>query len=190
MGGRGVPKELLAQLHPLEVRVLPHLESKTLSSLAKRAKLSTVETMRALQWLENKGVVKLKRIVKKQVLLDENAKKAVKEGMPEMRFLHAVQAGAKTKDAIMKRARLTPTEYGASVGLLKGKQLIKIQDGRILPTPLGKRIDTNKSSELSFLKRLARKAKITERDAPLIKAPVEKSVPHRERTAGPSNPSD
>ena len=75
----GVDESVVAQLHPLEVRVLPFLRDKiALSALAKKAKLQEVEAMRACQWLENKKALSLKPLVKHELALGKNGKHAPK----------------------------------------------------------------------------------------------------------------
>ena len=54
--------ELIEGLHPLERKVLPYLSvCKSLKEIQEKSKLQEIEVSRALQWLENKNVVKIKR---------------------------------------------------------------------------------------------------------------------------------
>jgi len=170
MGGADIPEGFLGQLHPLELKALPFLKEKTVSALAKKAKLSTVEAMRACQWLENKQALTLKPLITRNIYLDANAKKAIKDGMPEMRFLKAVQEGAKTRDEISKKAGLTPDEFGVSVGILKRAKVIDIGKKGIIPTANGKKVDTAKSAEITFLRRLMKNPVPSPKDKPLVDA--------------------
>lgn len=137
MGGgkTGVP-EVLAQLHPLEVRILPHLkEGILLSDLAKAAGMQEVEASRAVQWLENKKALTGEPIASQLIILEENARKALKDGMPEQRFLQAVKEGAKTAEEVAQKGKLDQQEVGACLGLLKKQGLIELSaDKRITLT--------------------------------------------------------
>ena len=81
-------QELLETLHPLERKVLPFLkESAELSDLAEKSGLKKIEVMRALQWLENKDVLRIKSVSKEIINLDDNGKFYLEKGLPERRFL-------------------------------------------------------------------------------------------------------
>lgn len=89
---KGVSEALLSSLHPLELKVIPHLkEGSTLSELVAKTGMQEVEVMRALQWLENKKAVALDQLSRTEVLLDENGKKALNHNLPEMRVYKAAQ---------------------------------------------------------------------------------------------------
>ena len=54
-------EKVFASLHPLERKVVEVLDkAKTTGEIEKATKLSEVEVMRALQWLENRGYLKIK----------------------------------------------------------------------------------------------------------------------------------
>ena len=66
---------LIESLHPLERKVIPYLKnSKTLKELEKNSGLSEIEAMRALQWLENKDIIKVKKVASELYSLDKNGK--------------------------------------------------------------------------------------------------------------------
>ena len=102
--------------------------------------------MRALQWLENKELIKTKKEVKEVVELDVNGEKSKKQGLPEKRFLQELDKD-KGLDEIKN---LNKDEINVSLGLLKKRGLIQ----------LGKKIkklkDSDKVLELTeeFLKKL------------------------------------
>ena len=79
---------LISKLHPLERKVLPALKSATeLAEIVKVSRMQEIEVMRALQWLENKEILKISTVSKKVVLLEKNGQKYQKEGLPEKKFL-------------------------------------------------------------------------------------------------------
>ena len=84
-------KTLIQTLHPLERQVLPFLkESKTLTSLIQKSNLKEVEVMRALQWLENKEILKLTKKTTEIISIDKNGEIYLKKGLPERIFLNFI----------------------------------------------------------------------------------------------------
>ena len=81
-------EKLVESLHPLERRILPHLESKiSLDKLKKTTNLSEVEILRALKWLENKKALRVKKETKEIYELGKNGKVYAKKGLPEIQLL-------------------------------------------------------------------------------------------------------
>ena len=123
--------ELLESLHPLERRVLPALkelgERASVKELADKAGMLDVEVMRAIQWLSNKGLVKIKEDVKEYASLGDNGVSYRERGLPEYRFLDALGGQEEDSSRIAKKLGLTPEEFNVSIGLLKRKGLIDIR---------------------------------------------------------------
>ena len=93
--------------------------------------LKDVEVMRALQWLQNKNVVKLKEEQKELVYLDENGQNYLKYGLPERRFLEATEKQVAISE-IKKKTGLSDEEITISLGVLKSKAAINITKGKEL----------------------------------------------------------
>jgi phenylalanyl-tRNA synthetase alpha chain len=147
-------ENLANTLHPLERKVLPLLnKTNTLSGLVEKTGLQEIEVMRALQWLENKQVLKQTVDLKEIVVLLDNGKKYLKEGLPERRFLQAIRESPKTVDELQKEAKLSKEEIFASIGLLKQKAAM-VYGERITITENGKKLLSHDSLEEKFLKKL------------------------------------
>jgi phenylalanyl-tRNA synthetase alpha chain len=150
-------KKLIDALHPLERKVLPVLD-KTLdfNEIIKQTGLKDVEVMRALQWLENKQVVKLKDELKEVIELGRNGKSYLEKGFPEKRFLEQIKDVPKDEDAIKEKTNLSQQEFGVSMGVLKKNSAILIEkkDGKLnfKITPMGKKF-LEKKDEENFLKK-------------------------------------
>ncbi len=146
---------LAAKLHPLERAVLPFLkEEKELSALVKKAKLSDVEAMRALQWLENKGAVTLASEKKKIIILGKNGQRYHKEGLPEKAFLSVLTEDFKGLNVLTKKSKLSREEVNACIGLLRKKGAIEMQKDELLQlkiTGVGKKLLSEQSLEEKFL---------------------------------------
>ncbi len=152
-------KAVLKTLHPLERKALPNLkEGVTLKGLVEASKMKEVEAMRALQWLENKGVLKIQQAVEEVVSLDKNGKKYLKEGLPEMRFLR--QIGEKTP---VSEIDIDKSELNISIGILRKRVAITIgKDSKGLVfslTDQGKKMLKKGTLEEQFLKSLPVKLK-------------------------------
>lgn len=150
----------IATLHPLEQKVLPLIpKNKNFDSLISASKLKDVEVMRALQWLENKNIIDLKKTVKEIIALDVNGKKYSKEGLPERKFLQAIKTKELSLEGIEKKTGLEKQELNISLGVLKKKAAILVRpekSGTIISiTDHGMKLLEKESLEELFLKRLS-----------------------------------
>jgi len=133
-------KNLVAKLHPLERKVLPVLKKeKEFSQIIKKSGLKEVEVMRALQWLENKKVLKLVSDKRKFVFLDANGEKYAREGLPERKFLSVLSSKFMWLSEITKKSKLSKEEINACLGLLKSKLAIELRKEKGLMVRLGPR---------------------------------------------------
>ena len=59
---KDIINNLIYKLHPLEQKVIRHISNDSLlSEIVGKEGLTEVEIMRALQWLENKAILKLEK---------------------------------------------------------------------------------------------------------------------------------
>ncbi len=131
-------KSLSSKLHPLERAVIPILKQENeLSAIIKSSKLQEVEVTRALQWLENKQVLKIHTEKKKIVLLDENGLKYKEQGLPEKAFLKVLTANFQPLGEVAKKAKLSSEEMNACIGVLKRKVAIETRKDQELVVKLG-----------------------------------------------------
>ena len=113
-------KSLAAGLHPLERKALPHLRKEgTLAELAAASGLQEVEAMRALQWLEGKGCLKIETGEKEVLIIGEKGRKAHAEGLPEEHALGALKEKGLLPVAEIKAA--LPEYDKEAVGPVVGK---------------------------------------------------------------------
>jgi len=121
-------QKLAESLHPLERKLLPHLEkSSSFSELLKLSQMLEVEAMRALQWLQNKNIVKIEQSSKKSASLDSNGIKYRQEGLPEKKLLQSLIESPLTILQITKKTGLSSEEINISLGILRGKSAIFIK---------------------------------------------------------------
>ena len=143
-------KDLIRSLHPLERKVVPNLKNNiTLKELAKSSKLQEVEAMRALQWLENKKVLKSEQNITEEISLSDLGKKYLKKGLPERRLLEEV----KDKPLQIRELKLEKDELNIALGELKKKAAIQLGK-EISITDQGKKLLEKETLEEKFLKSL------------------------------------
>src|SRR3989338_6786717 len=119
-------KKLSESLNPVERKVLKVLDNfSSFSDIVKVTELKEIEVMRALQWLQNKNIIKIKEEKKEIVYLDENGYNYLKYGLPERRFLEVIKGKADISD-ITKKTGLSNEEVAVSLGALKSKAAIEI----------------------------------------------------------------
>ena len=104
-------KLLIESLHPLERKVVPVLKAKcTFEELeASLPNMQEVEITRALQWLENKKVLKTTTKLSEIVSIDENGKNAVKKGLPERILINSIKKDISLKELKTKASFCCPT---------------------------------------------------------------------------------
>ncbi len=143
----------IASLHSLERKVLPVLHKYgSVEEIAKKTNLKDIEVMRALQWLENKDIIKLTEEVKEVVNLDENGRRYLKNGLPEIRFLRFLN-NSSTLQQLERSSGLNKQEIGISLGILKSKMAITVSKQEIKMTDLGRQILKKGLPEEAFLKK-------------------------------------
>lgn len=150
-------KQLLSSLHPLERKALPHLkEGISLKELEKASGLKEIEAMRTLQWMENKGILKINQALKEVVALDKNGVEYREKGLPEIRFLKQI---ADKKESKVSEISIPKDELNIAIGALRQKAAISLrkdEKGELIvsATEHGKGLLKKESMEESFLKQL------------------------------------
>lgn len=159
-------ENIVKTLHPLERKVLPLLkENINVEELVQLTELQEVEVIRALQWLENKELIKIETILKEIISLDENGEHYIKIGLPEKRFLKLLTKDTKLDD-LKSKLNLSKDELSICLGSLKKKAAIEIKPGMLISlTDYGKKLASSETLEEKFLKKLpADKSKLTDEE--------------------------
>jgi phenylalanyl-tRNA synthetase alpha chain len=154
-------KKLIETLTPWERKVLPLLSKhKNPSDIAKASGLPEIQVMRALQWLQNKGIIKLDLQVKQTVELGKNGYDYLTKGLPEKRLLSALKSKSLGLNELAKATSLERQELNVSLGLLKKKAAIGIDKGVVSITDHGKKLLGKETLEEKFLKNKTLRIKI------------------------------
>ena len=138
-------KEVAESLSPLERKVFPLIKSNTsLKELIDKSKLKEIEVIRALQWLENKELISVRKEQEEIIDIDDNGRKILEEGLPEKRFLKSILHNELSLDEIKEKANLEKDELNVALGVLKRNSCILLGN-KIKITESGKKyIDDNK----------------------------------------------
>ncbi|HLD12198.1 MAG TPA: phenylalanine--tRNA ligase subunit alpha [Candidatus Nanoarchaeia archaeon] len=148
-------QEVANQLHPLERKILPHLQDhSTQETLATKSNMQPVEVTRALQWLENKGVLTRNKITTIIITLGDNGKKYLQEGLPEQQLLKELEKKPRSIIDVKENSKLTPEEFTIALGTLKKQQAITITNGKLDLTKKGEELLTKKTPEQQLLEQL------------------------------------
>ena len=163
--------ELAAMLHPLERTVVPLLRNGiTATALEQQSGMDGTEVLRALMWLEGKGVIQISTTAQKQMLLDANGARYAQLGLPEHRLLAALVQRSGNIQEIGKAAGLDAQEVGVSIGLLKSREAITLTVHSATPTTVGKTLAILEWPEESLLRRLAKGEQPAEGERVLVEA--------------------
>ena len=146
-------QKLIDSLSPNERKILPYLEEKIID-ICKKASLDKISVLRALEYLQNKEIVKLSYKKKKTIELGVNGALYRKKELPERRLLNLLDEKriVKFQDA-QKQASLSNDEFKAALGALKKKALIELKNGKLILSANKSEI-TKKMLEEMFLESL------------------------------------
>jgi len=137
--------EILESLSPIERKVVPHLKEKRVETLIEKTGLDYTSVMRALDFLSNKGLVKLESSQLKIADLGVNGILYRQKGLPERRLINILveKINLSLKDA-QKLAKLSDNEFKAAIGALKKKALVNLINGKLMLA--GKKPEISKKS--------------------------------------------
>ena len=123
-------RKLADSLNPVERKVVKVLDNfSSFHDIIKVTGLKDVEVMRAFQWLQNKNIIKIREEQKELANIDENGLKYLKYGLPERRFLEALEKPVSISE-LAKKTGLSNEELAVSLGVLKSKAAIEIEKGK------------------------------------------------------------
>jgi phenylalanyl-tRNA synthetase alpha chain len=125
-------ESLIETLSPLEIKVIPFLKE-PLEKIEKHSGLDSVSVLRALRFLENKGILNLKTTAKTVIELGTNGVYYKKNNLPERKLLLVLeQQNRLDLDEAKKLSKLSENEFKVSLGVLKNKALISMENGKLI----------------------------------------------------------
>lgn len=146
-------KELINLLSPLEIKVIPYLNS-TIKEIREKTNLDNTSILRALSFLEKKGLLNIKSSKKKIIALGTNGIYYKKNGLPERKLIHTIEQNKQISlEEAKKSSKLSDNEFKVSLGILKSKAILEIKEGK-LSLVASKQELTKKTLEEQFLEML------------------------------------
>ncbi len=127
-------EEVVQSLSPLERKVLPFLHEK-IPAIIKKSGLDETSVLRALKFLENKKLVKISSKKEKIIELGDNGVLYLKNNLPERQLLNLLsEKHALALEEAEKLAKLSPNEFKAALGALKGRAMIEVKENKLMLT--------------------------------------------------------
>ncbi len=127
-------KSIIEKLSPLERKIVPYL-SLSVKELMEKTALDSVSINMALKLLENKGIVKINSSSKVIIELGVNGIYYKKNHLPERRLLSFLEERNHVSlEEAQKQSKLSEKEFKVSLGVLKSKALIELNNGKIVLT--------------------------------------------------------
>lgn len=125
-------ESIILTLSPLEKKVMPLLHL-GVERIKEQLALDETSVIRALRFLESKKLVELKVERKKVAELDINGILYRKSNLPERKLLNALveKMKALSFEEAKKASGLTDNEFMIALGVLKGKNFVKVDSGKI-----------------------------------------------------------
>lgn len=123
--------EIAEKLSPLERKIIPFLNG-NIEEIEKKSGLDNVSVLRALRFLESKGILSIKTEAKTIIELGVNGVYYKKNHLPERRLLILLeeQNHLPLEDA-KKLSKLSDNEFKVSLGVLKSKALVNLANGKL-----------------------------------------------------------
>jgi phenylalanyl-tRNA synthetase alpha chain len=129
-------EKIAESLSPIEKKIIPFLKENGVDEISKKSNLEKTSVLRALQFLSNKKILSLTQEKTKYVDLSINGIVYLKSGLPERRLINTLikikkPIEFKNLKEIEKTTKLNKNEIMASIGTLKAKRRIEINNGKI-----------------------------------------------------------
>jgi len=123
--------KIIEKLSPLERKIIPFLNLGAVE-IAEKTALDTTSILRALKFLENKGILRINKKTEKIIDLGTNGIYYRNNHLPERKLLIILEENKNlTFEEAKKLSKLTDNEFKVSLGVLKNKAFIEIKNGQI-----------------------------------------------------------
>lgn len=122
---------IIKSLSPIERKILPFLECKNIDEIIGKSKEDKTLVLRALEFLANKGIVKLSYSSRKNVVLGANGMLYLNQGLPERRLLNILGKEMSLSLEEAKKIDLSENELKAAIGALKRKAFVTLENGKL-----------------------------------------------------------
>jgi phenylalanyl-tRNA synthetase alpha chain len=126
-------EKIIESLSVNEMKILPHINESRVGEISKKSGLDKVSVLRALEYLEKKGLVSLSHAKRRMVEIEVNGALYRKKGLPERRLLNLVgEKRVVPLSEAAKQAGLSDEELKAAIGVLKRKDLVNLKSEKLM----------------------------------------------------------
>lgn len=123
--------KIMDMLSPMERKIIPYLKF-SIDEIVSKSGLDRVSVLRALKFLENKGIAKVQVVEQSIVDLGTNGIYYKKHHLPERQLISLLEnKGNLTLEEAKKASKLSDNEFKVALGVLKNKALLSISNGKI-----------------------------------------------------------
>jgi phenylalanyl-tRNA synthetase alpha chain len=143
-------------LSPIERKILPFLKESfiTIGEIVKKTETDKTTTLRAIEFLKNKGLVNIEAKEEKIVDWDVNGILYVKRGLPERRLLNELAEKRTISFSDLAKLDLNDNEAKIALGVLRKKAMVDVSSGGKIILTAKKEEITKKMLEELFLEKL------------------------------------
>ena len=165
---------IINSLSPVERKVIPYLKDNiSVKEIVSNSNLLEIEVIRALQWLENKKIVKINIDHRSTVKLDKNGILYLSKEIPEKRLLKILKKRSSSIEEFRKFKEFEPEELNYAIGSLKKNGAIIFENKSIKITDKGiALVETNFNEEL-LLKKIGENTKFLDEFSKIEKLTLE-----------------
>jgi len=150
-------QKLIESLSPNEIKILPFLKENSLEKINEKSGLDKTSIVRALEFLSNKGIIKLNTKKHTLIQLGLNGLLYLKQGLPERRLSNIVaKRNSVSLAEAKKESKLNDNEFKAALGALKKKAMINLINGNIILSGRKEEL-TEKTLDEKFIESLPKK---------------------------------
>lgn len=126
-------EKILESLSPNERKIIPFLKEKDVNDICKKSSMDKTSVLRAMEYLQNKNIIKISYEKKKVIELGINGALYRKKGLPERRLLNVLdEKRIISLEEAEKHGNLSKDEFRAAIGALKKKAMIELKNGKII----------------------------------------------------------
>lgn len=149
-------QKLIESLSPNERKILPFLKEGSMEEISEKSGLDKTSTLRSLEFLSNKGLIKINTKENRVIELGINGIFYVKQGLPERKLANVIsEKNSIPLDEAKKLSKLNDNEFKVAIGTLKKKALINLVNKNIIL--IGRKEEISKKTlEENFLETLPR----------------------------------
>ena len=124
-------EKLIESLSQIERAIIPYLKE-PIEEIMKKSNLDRTTVLRALSFLENKGIVKVQQLQRRIIDIGVNGIYYKKNQLPERSLLIAIeQNNNKPINDIKEIVKLSDNEFKAALGALKRKAIVSLENGKM-----------------------------------------------------------